>query len=365
MNYGTSLKRSLCMVGIFVLAGGCKGGHGDAPVPPQLPVASVGVQVVVEAGVGSQIEVAGTVRAVERASIAPQVSGQIIEMPVVLGSQVRKGDLLVKISAGEIAAKALQAQAQLEQVRRNLAREERLQKEEASTRETVNSLRDQARITEAALKEAQTMLEYATISAPFSGIVTRKIASVGDMASPGVVLLEMENDKALQVVAQVPEELILKVRKGDVLLIAVPAAGVSLSGEVAEVAPAADPFSRTAPVKINIAAGGDLRPGQFARVTLTGTGEKSLVISEKALVSFGQMERVFVVEDKSGVAGAGDNTGASKVARLRLVRTGAHHTATGTTDSRVEIMAGLSLGDRVVVEGAEKLQDGQPLEVKP
>jgi hypothetical protein len=177
--------------------------------------------------------------------------------------------------------------------------------------------------------------------------------------------VQQASNQALQVVAQVPEELILKVRKGDLLSIAVPAAGVNVSGEVAEVAPAADPFSRTAPVKINIAAGGDLRPGQFARVTLTGAGEKSLVISEKALVSFGQMERVFVVEDKSGDASVKDNSGASKVARLRLVRTGAHHGAAGTTDSRVEIMAGLSLGDRVVVEGAEKLQDGQPLEVKP
>ena len=356
MKYGKLLMRYLCMAGIIVLAGGCKGGHEETPVTSQ-PVASVGVQEVVEAGVGSQIEVVGTVLAVERASIAPQVSGQIVEMPVVLGSQVRKGDLLVKISAGEIAAQVLQAQAQLEQVRRNLAREERLQKQEASTRETVNSLQDQFRIAEAAHKEAKTMLEYATITAPFAGIVTRKIASVGDLASPGVVLLEMENDKALQVVTQVPEELILKVRKGDILSITVPAAGAKLSGEVAEVAPAADPFSRTAPVKINIAAGANLRPGQFARVTLIGTGEKSLVISEKALVSFGQMERVFVVE------GVKDNTktiaGATKIARLRLVRTGARH------DGQVEIMAGLTLGDRVVVEGAEKLQDSQPLEVQP
>ena len=349
MRYGRQVIGYLLAAGLVVLAG-CKGGHEGKSVP-ELPVAQVSVQEVVEESVKSQIEVVGTVRAVERASIAPRVSGQIAQLPVVLGSQVQKGDLLVKISAGEISAQVLQARAQVEQARRNLAREERLRKQEASTSETVKSLRDQVRIAEAAHKEMTTMLGYATITAPFAGTITRKIANVGDLASPGVVLLELENEKALQVVAQVPEGLILKVRKGDVLLVSVPAAGVSLSGEVAEVAPVADPVSRTASVKINIAAGADLRPGQFARVTMTGSGEKSLMVSEKAVLAFGQMERVFLVE----AAGQG----ATSIARLRLVRTGARD------DGQVEILAGLMPGDRVVIGGAEKLADGQPLDVKP
>ncbi|MBU1986409.1 MAG: efflux RND transporter periplasmic adaptor subunit, partial [Proteobacteria bacterium] len=274
-----------------------------------------------------------------------RVSGQIVQLPVVLGSQVQKGDLLVKISAGEISARVLQNQARVEQARRNLAREERLQKQDASTPETVKSLREQARIAEAAYEEAKSMLQYATISAPFDGTITRKIASVGDLASPGVVLLELENGEVLQVVAQVPEGLILKVHKGDILSVFIPAAGTTLHGEVAEVAPAADPSSRTAPVKINIVAGVDLRSGQFARVTLTGSDEKSLLINEKAVLSSGQMERVFLVDDNN-------------IARLRLVRTGAHY------NGQVEILAGLVPGDRVVVAGVEKLQDGQPVDVK-
>jgi RND family efflux transporter MFP subunit len=351
----------LLMAGLVVLAG-CKGGHENKPAP-KLPVVQVSMQEVKTKNVRSQIEVVGTVQATQHATIAPRISGQIVEMPVVLGSQVHKGNLLVKISAGEISARLLQAQAQLEQVRRNLAREEKLQKQEASTRETVKSLQDQARIAESAQKEAQTMLEYATITAPFTGIVTRKIASVGDLASPGVALLELENEKVLQVVAQVPEGLILKVRKGDVLPISIPAAELTLNGEVAEVAPAADPSSRTASVKINIDAGDDIRPGQFARVTLTGSEEKFLTISDKAVLSFGQMERVFLIEDADqggpNVANTKEGAGATSIARLRLVRTGARY------DGQIEILAGLAPGDRVVVSGGEKLQDGQPLDVQP
>jgi RND family efflux transporter MFP subunit len=361
------MKREKHLVGYLLMAGlvalaGCKGGHENKPAP-KLPVVQVSMQEVMTKNVRSQIEVVGTVQATQHATIAPRINGQIVEMPVVLGSQVHKGNLLVKISAGEISARLLQAQAQLEQVRRNLAREEKLQKQEASTRETVKSLQDQARIAETAQKEAQTMLEYATITAPFTGIVTRKIASVGDLASPGVALLELENEKVLQVVAQVPEGLILKVRKGDVLPVSIPAAELSLNGEVAEVAPAADPSSRTASVKINITAGADIRPGQFARVTLTGSEEKFLTISDKAVLSFGQMERVFLIEDADqggpSVASAKEGAGTASVARLRLVRTGARY------DGQVEILAGLAPGDRVVVSGGEKLQDGQPLDVQP
>lgn len=335
----------LLMAGVMIL-GGCKGGGDKVSSPPSLPVAQVVTEQVREEQVGARMEVVGTVQAVERASLSPRVSGQIVELPVVLGSQVKKGDLLARISVAEIQARLLQAQAQMEQARRNLVREERLQSQEASTRETVKSLQDQLRIAEATHKEASAMLEYATIIAPFSGTVTRKIASVGDLASPGGVILELENNRVLQVVAQVPEGLILRVRKGDTLPVIIPALGRELRGEVAEVAPSADPSSRTAPVKLNIETVEGLRPGQFARVVVSGEGGKALMVSEKAVQPFGQMERIFLVDPST------------KTARLRLVRTGAR------TAGQVEILAGLKLGDQVVTSGAERLQDGQPLDVQ-
>jgi membrane fusion protein, multidrug efflux system len=339
------------LAALLLVLSACKGSHEGKAVPA-LPAVLVSVQDVVEKSIGSQLEVVGTVQAVERALISPRVSGQIVQLPVVLGSRVQKGDLLVKISAAETSAQVLQARAQLEQVKRNLAREERLEQQEASTPETVKSLRDQVRIAEASLQEASGMLEYATMHAPFAGTITRKIASVGELAFPGTVLLELENDKLLQVVAQVPERVMLKVRKGDILPVTVPATGVKVSGKVAELAAAADPVSRTTQVKIDLEPGaGDLRSGQFARVILAGMEEKSLMVSEKAVLPYGQMERVFLVD------GGSMSPGVDKIARLRLVRTGSHH------NGQVEILAGLISGDQVVVGGADKLQDGQPLNV--
>lgn len=344
MNWSALMVGAILLGGIAVLPG-CKGHDEETKgeVLP-LPAVKVAVEEVREETARSRVEVVGTVEAVQRASISARISGQIVEMPVVLGSQVESGDLLVKISAGEISAKVLQAEAQLAQARRNLARENKLQKEGASTRETVKSLEDVARITEAAYTEAKTMLDYTTITAPFSGTITRKLANVGDLASPGMGLLEMENGEDLQVLAQVPEALLLKVSTGDSLPVHIPAAVLTLVGEVAEVAPAADPMSRTAPVKIKIPVGPDLRVGQFARVTLENTDEMTLVVAESAVITKGQMDLVYVVEES--------------IARLRLIRKGM------VSDGNVEILSGLEPGESVVVRGAEKLQNGQPVTVE-
>ena len=72
-----------------------------------------------------QIEIMGSLQAVEQAEISAKVSGNIVSLPVVLGSRVEKGDLLAEINAGEISARMRQARAQLEQARRNLEREKK------------------------------------------------------------------------------------------------------------------------------------------------------------------------------------------------------------------------------------------------
>lgn len=346
MNWNKRICGALLLssITLFPACNGQKEKEGGDLAP--LPTISVTVDQVREEVSRSRIEVVGTLEAVEKASIAARISGQIIELPVVLGSKVKKGDLLLKISAGEISAKVLQAEAQLSQARRNLAREKKLLKQGASTEETVKALVDISRIAEAAFKEAQTMLDYTTIRAPFSGTVTKKIANIGDMASPGMVLLRIENGDQLQVLAQVPEALLLSVKQGDSLSVAIPSAKLILIGEVAEVAPAADPMSRTAPVKINIASGPDLRVGQFARITLEGSDESTLILDSAAVIHKGQMEQVYVVEN------------GSKTATMRLVRTGAVY------DDEVEILSGLDPGEMVVVDNNNQLQDGQPVEIK-
>jgi RND family efflux transporter MFP subunit len=306
-----------------------------------LPPAKVSVNKVIKSIADDQVEVVGTVQAVQRAEISSKITGNIISFPVDLGSRVHQGDLLVKLSAEEISAQVQQAKAELEQAKRNLNREENLLKKNAATEQTVKSLRDRTKIAEAAYKEALTMFDYTRINAPFSGIITRKIGNIGDLATPGKILLNIEADDTLQVLTDIPEAMILQIKKDDRLLVFIPSVKLSIEGVVAEVSPTADPSSRSAPVKLRIPTDPRLRSGQFARVTLATEQAETLTIPTSALMPFGQMERVFVIQEDK--------------ARLRLVRTGAQK------DGHSEILSGLSEGEMVITAGNHHLLDGQPV----
>jgi len=334
----------LAVLPVLLALGGCSSEAPEQmPMSEPLPPAPVSVVTVDEQTPARQVEIMGTVQAAESASIAARVSGNIIELPVSLGSRVSDGDLLVTLGAAEINAQLLRAQAQFEQAERNLARERSLLAKNAATAETVRTLEETRQIAAAALKEARTMLGYTTITAPFSGIITRKMASIGDLATPGKPLLQLENEDQVQVLADVPESLVLALSIGDELPINLPAAGLRISGRIMEIAPTADPRSRTVPVKLAIDSSERIRSGQFARVSLPSKRGEAFMVPEEAVLPFGQMERIFLTDGQR--------------ARLQLVKTGLKH------DGAVEILAGINGGDRVIVSGHHHLQDGQPVTV--
>ena len=338
----TTLQRITLIISLFILAG-CQAEEKHKPLTMNLPVIDVQATTVVAQEGHLQTEVVGTVQSIDQAVIAAKVTGTIEEMPVVLGSSVKAGDLLVKISAGEISAKAIQAQAQLEQARRNLEREKKLLQKNAATSENVKSLEDMYRVAEAVHREAETMLGYITVTAPFDGVITAKMTNVGDLATPGVPLLNLEDNSRLQVKASVPETLVLQIFPGDSLTIYVPAANLDLQGTVAEVAPVIDPLSRTATVTINITSGPQLRSGQFARVIIPGERKESLFIPSTAIHTFGQMEKMFIISDN--------------IAHLRLVRTGI------VVGEQTEILAGLEPGEIIATTNISQLIDGQPVKI--
>ena len=331
-----------CAALVLTAMAACNSEHAGPPAAvenlPNIPVKTITAE---QSAPARQVEIMGTVQASESASIAAQISGNITQILVSPGSRVKQGALLASISAGEISAKLLQVQAQLEQATRNLTREQNLLKKNAATVEMVKTLEETKKIAEAAYKEARTMLSYTTIKAPFDGIITRKDANVGDFATPGSPLLQLESETQLQVITHIPESLILEISIGDSLPVYIPAADLEIIGIVEEIAPTADTRSRTAPVKLTIPSESKIRSGQFARVNLPGTRGTAVLLPETALHPIGQMERVFIVKDQA--------------AQLRLVKTGLR------LGSKIEILSGIEPGEQVVVSANTKLQDGEPV----
>ena len=212
-----------------------KGGASES-----LPSVAVPSVVVENKERSSSEEVVGTVRAKLRAAIEGKVSARIESLLVAPGQMVKAGELIAQLDPREIQARLDQALALREQATRDLARGRELIDKKITTQSDFDAVQARARVAEGAAREMETMLGYTKVVAPFDGIVTRKLADVGDLAAPGKPIIEMEDPRALRFEADVPEALIGHVKIGAKLPVQVSAGAARIEGTVVEVAPVAD-----------------------------------------------------------------------------------------------------------------------------
>ncbi len=290
-------------------------------------------------------EVVGTVRAKLHAVIEAKVSGRIEAFVVAPGQILQAGDLIAQLDSHESQARLDQVLAMRDQAARDLERARELFAKKITTQAEFDAVQARERVAAGAVKEIETMLGYTKVAAPFGGVITRKLSDVGDLATPGKPIAEMEDPSALRFEADVPEALIGHVKLGAKLPVRVSAMPEEIEGTVVEIAPVADAASRTFLVKLDLAPSDGLRSGQFGRVFVPTGKTDAVWVPASALVVRGQMETVFVAVNRH--------------ARLRIVRTGKR------TNTEVEILSGLSDRENVVTEGAAELRDGQPITIKP
>lgn len=323
---------------------GCR--KATLPAVAELPPVEVEVQTVTESAVPVLLPAVGTVRPLRRAVIAAKVTGLIEQLPIALGQPLAKGDLVAQLAAGDLSARVAQATTQLAQARRDLERDTKLAADGAATEDAVKVARDRVAFAEAALREAETTLGFATLRAPFSGVVSRRFVYAGDLATPGQPLVELESSDVFEIEVPIPDSLAGTLRPGTSLPVSLSFTHEEFTGSITELSSAADANARSVLAKIAVPSSIAVRSGQVARVLLPGKSARSLLGPTRAVSAYGQMERVFVVS-------------ADKHASLRIVKTGA------TLGDRIEIVSGLDAGERVVVAPPAGLRDGQPVTFAP
>ncbi len=315
-----------------------------------LPVVKADVRPIISGTAPHSREISGSVRPVIRAEISPRLQAEIIAIRVETGQQVEKGELLVELDSSVPAAALREAEVALSQAQRNLARESRLLKKHAATPTSVKNLRDAVNIAKAKISQAKTRLGFTSVRAPFSGVVSAIPANVGDLAVPGRPLLHLEEMSRLEIAADIPETLLAEVHKGVQMPVVIPSAGLHLQGVVTEISPAVNPASRTARAKLAITPEHAVRArifsGMFARITVDqGSPQvKSSFVSEAALKPYGQLQRIFILNDGR--------------AEMRLVRLGATVDING--EKMVEILSGAEAGEKALITAGD-LQNGQPV----
>ncbi len=332
------------MLGAGLLAGCSKAHRPRESAPTEPAPVQVRSQVAESQSLPALEEVVATVRARLRATVEAKTSGRILEMPVVLGQAVKAGQLLARLDAPEIKARLAQAEAAFQQAERDWKRISSLLQQQAATRADSDAAESRYEVAKAGVAEARALLDYIEVKAPFDGVITRKDADVGDLAVPGKSLVGLEDPSRLQLEADVPEAIAAKIEPGARLTVRLGQTVDELAASVAEIAPLADPISRTFRVKLDLPIQARVMSGQFARLLVPVGETTSLRIASSAVVERGQMEIVFVVENQR--------------ARLHLVKTGRRF------KDATEILSGLDSGDAVVIDNANQLIDGQAVKVQ-
>jgi HlyD family secretion protein len=315
-------------------------------------------------------EAVGTVHSRRRVVLAAQVPARIVAVRPQVGDVVKSGEILAELDGRELAAAlgaARNALAAAEASHRR-AVESRVQGEArltlaqsrhdrvsgfaakgAATAEMLEAAQAELAQAKAAVAEAEAAIAaaaagaaqarqgvtaaevafgHATIAAPFDGVVVERSVEPGELAWPGRALLVVLDPAALRLDAIVRESLASLLAPGAVVDVDLPSAGVRVSGRVAEVAPAADPRTRTLEVRIALPATPRVVPGMFGRLRLPVGRREVVRVDASAVAHVGQLETVLVKE--------GD-----RWAR-RLVATGGD-----LGDGAVEVLAGLVGGETV------------------
>jgi RND family efflux transporter MFP subunit len=317
---------------------------------------------VVRASEGSQsLALPGTLQGFQQAPLAARAAGYVRRWTKDIGSHVVQGELLALIEAPEIDQQLSQAEAARQQAAASLAltrstveRWEELRKQNVVAQQELDERRSAVAQAEANLAAADANVQrlrqlqgFTRVVAPFDGVITRRSVEVGDLVdSSGKMLFVLTQMDPLRVYVNVPQAYAQLVRPGQkVVVTQAELRGQTFAGEVARTAASIDPGTRTMQVEITLPnRAGTLLPGAYVQVELPLAGSKTLVVPTSVLLFRGEGTRVAALDAANRV-------------HLKSVTLGRN------LGESIEVLDGIATGERLVVNPADSLAEGDSVAV--
>jgi membrane fusion protein, multidrug efflux system len=390
--------KRLILLGIlsFAMLPSCgKPGQADREGPPAVTVRTEVIQPI---PVSDTFEVPGTIQPKIATVLSSKVMGQILSLPVSEGDRVRRGQVLVEIDGRDRAAQLRRAQAGQAEVRQALeevevqiraasaavdaveanrelaaatlkrytalrerrsvspqeydevaARHQAAVPEVERAKQSLAAVRARRRQVLSRIDQAQAEVDasevavaYSRIISPIDGLITARHAQPGMLATPGMPLVAIEDDRTYRLEAVVEESGISYISMGQPARVHIDVSASDIDGRVEEITPASDPASRTYTVKLSLnlssARPRGIRSGFFGRAFFKAGEKQTLLVPDAAVIQRGQLVGVYIVHEGAAL--------------LRLIKTGKRF------NDRVEVLSGLTAGVRIVVDHEAEIFDG-------
>jgi len=331
----------------------------DEPV-----VVSVQLAQVARGEIARVVDLAGTLEALPGFDVkmGPLVAGRLAQVLVTEGDRVRSGQPLARLDATSLRAAVQQAEAQLVQARAQasnaatrlsrareaLAAGVAAQQEVDDARLQDESARAAVRTAQAALSTARSQLERAELRAPFDGVVAKVAAAAGEPVDPSKMIVEVTRVDVLELRAPVAPSQASLLHEGQPATVETEAQpGTRVPGKVAAVGSVADPATGTVLARVRVANGQDvLRANTAARGrVVVDVHRDALVVPKAAIVAGAEGPGLEIVEN-------------GKAKRVPV--------KTGYEDGeRMEVLAGVSEKQQIIVQGAYAIPDGTLVQPRP
>lgn len=304
---------------------------------------------------------AGTIEPQLTANLGFQALGRIVSRDVNLGDIIVKGQKLAELDdvSADLALKIaesdlISARAQQTNALATAQRQESLLERKAVAESDVDTARQARDSADAAVLKAQAnvdkareQLSYTILTATFDGVVTDVSAEVGQTVSPGMAVLTIAEPNQRDAVVDVPDGLNEAFKPGAAFTVAMQAdLTVSATGKVREVAPDADPTTRTRRIKIGLEnPPANMRLGTLITATLASSTSAAIYLPKSAIIEKDGKSFVWVIDTEKAVANS---------RAVTLGQEGHDH---------IEIKTGLDAGMRIVTSGVHSLTEGQAIRV--
>lgn len=290
-------------------------------------------------------QVSGSVDAVEQAYISPEINGQIKEILVEEGDNVKKGQLLARLNTSITENTIEEVKTQLELAKILYEKQEQLWEKKIGSEVQYLQAKNNMEALQSKLQTLQSQLDMAYIKSPIDGIVDAIDVEVGELAMPGFQLMQIINLDKLKIFAEISEKYLPVIQMGDQVELSFPSfPDIKMDVPVMRIGHVVNKGNRTFPVELRIDnIESKLKPNIIAFLTfLDFSKDEALVIPSIIIKKDIQGEYVYVVNMSEG----------KEIAKKVYISTGMSY------KDETLVISGLKAGDKVIVEGYSLVTDG-------
>lgn len=345
-------KNKIVFIATLFLLASCGAPAEEVKEETQLPL--VVIEPVEVKTFVHKITVQGSVEAEDDILLSAEMGGLITSIPVKEGQKVSKGQTLAILDASVLSSNLYEMEAQLEQAKYMLGKQEELKKRGLGTEFDLTSARNQVKSIEARMRSLRTQTGKSIIKAPFSGTIDKIFANNGEMAGPQSPILRLVNNSTIDITADISEKHLAKLKIGTPIEVSFPNfTDTTLSIAITYVGNYIEPTNRTFRIISTVKGNSLLLPNMLAEVHVTDMKvENALVIpSTSVLRGHDNSEFVYVATKMKG-------------GNYRISKLGVEVIEKYDGDAYVTTEKPLKEGGFVVTEGSRSITDKDVVRTK-